>query len=368
MRIGLYAPGMTSGAPSGVERYVAEFVKALAGLDSGHEFILFSDGAAPPPIRWVPLPQMGWFRRLRSDRGGFSRLARRERLDLVHCTKSSVPPGLDCPAVVTVFDVIFRRHPEFYPAWWRWYWNRQLRKSVRRAAEVICISERTARDLEEFFPECRGRLQAIPLGVGPEFDAISEEAAAEERRLLGVEGPYILGVGNLTVRKNIPRLLEAMEEIRRRHPVRLVWVGALDYGGREILELLERAERSGAARYVGSVGRASLAALYRGAMALVYPSRYEGFGLPVLEAMSCGCPVVAAAAGALPEVVGEAGLLVEPDSASGLAAAICRLLEDGNLRAELARKGRERAGEFSWRRTAEETLAVYRRVLGMPGS
>lgn len=367
MRLGIYAPNMTTGVPSGVERYVTELLKALARLETGHEFILFSDGPAPASMRRVALPPMGWWGRLRSDHGGFGRIARRERLDLIHCAKSSVPAGLDCPAVTTIFDVIFLRYPEFYPSWWRWYWRGQLRRSVRRSAAVICISETTARDLGAFLPGCRDRLRAVPLGVDADFGAIPDRAVEEERRLLGVETPYFLGVGNLTVRKNIPILLEAVKEVRRRHPVRLVLAGALDYGARGILGLLDEAEREGVARYLGCVGSGSLAALYRGALALVYPSQYEGFGLPVLEAMSCGCPVVASSGGSLPEVVGDAGLLVEPGSAETLAAVLGRLLEEDGLRQALARKGRMRAAGFSWRRTAEETIQVYQEVLGRKG-
>ncbi len=366
MRIGIYAPNMTQGAPSGVERYILELVKALALVETDHEIVLFTDEEKWPPsprLRRVHLPPMGRIKRLLYDHGRFARIARKEGLDLIHCTKSHVPAGLDCPSVVTVFDVIFLRHPEFYPFWWRAYWRRALRKSMARATAVVSISETTARDLEALLPVSKGKVQPIPLGIDAAFGAIPDEAAADERRKLGVEGPYFLSVGNLTARKNVPVLLEAFDEVRRRRPAALVVAGALDYGAREILALMEQPDRKVAVKYLGSVGDRTLAALYKGAAALVYPSQYEGFGLPALEAMACGCPVVASTGGALPEVVGDAGLLVEPGSAAALAGAMERVLADAGLRDALVEKGRARAAEFSWKRTAQRTIEVYNRVV-----
>lgn len=366
LRIGVYAPNMTTGAPSGVERYISETVRALASLPGEDEFVLFTDSEAwpaSPRIRRLPLPPMGRFRRIRCDRGGLARLARPERLDVLHCPKSAVPAGLDCPAVATVHDVIFMKHPEFYPFWWRWYWVRSLRESMKRASAAACVSETTARDLEALVPEARGKAVAVPSGIDGRFGAIADEAAADVRRRLGVEGPFFLSVGNITPRKNIPILLEAFEEVRRRHPLSLVIAGAPDYGARGIMPLIGR---QAAVKHLGHVGDESLAALYRGAVALVYPSQYEGFGLPALEAMSCGCPVIASTGGALPETVGDAGLLVEPGSPPALAAAMTRLLTEPELRARLAAQGRARAAAFTWRRTAERMMEIFRKVAASP--
>ena len=366
MRIGIYAPNMTTGVPSGVERYISALVRAMVHLETDHEYVVFSDGEgwpSSPRLRRVPLPPMGRLARLRYDHGRFARVARREKIDLVHCTKSFVPARLDVPGVATVFDVIFLRHPEFYPFWGRWYWGRCLRKTVERASGIVCISGATARDLETFLPDSRGKTWPVPLGIDSAFGAIRDGQAEGERQRLGAEGPYFLFVGNLTVRKNVPVLLEALDEVRRQRAATLVVVGAPDYGAREIVALMERPGRRGTVKYLGNVKDETLAALYKGAAALVYPSQYEGFGLPALEAMICGCPVVASAAGALPEVVGDAGLLVEPGSATALAEAMGRVLEDNDLRENLIAKGRARAAEFSWKRTAEKTIEVYNRVV-----
>lgn len=365
LRVGIYAPNMTTGAPSGVERYISELVRAFAALPGDDEFVLFTDSEAwpvSPRLRRVHLLPMGRLQRIRCDRGGLARIARPERLDVLHCPKSAVPAGLDFPAVATVHDVIFLKYPDFYPFWWRWYWVRSLRKSMERAAAAVCVSETTARDLEALVPAARGKAVAVPSGIDGRFGAITDEAAASVRRRLGVEGPYFLSVGNLTARKNVPVLLEAFEEVRRRHPLALVIAGAPDYGARGIMPLIERQT---AVKHLGHVGDEPLAALYRGAVALVYPSQYEGFGLPALEAMSCGCPVIASTGGALPETVGDAGLLVEPGSAPALAAAMTRLLTEPGLREILVGKGRARAAAFTWRRTAERMMEVFRKVAGL---
>ena len=353
VRIGLYAPNLRTAAPSGVERYVEELVRALAALGSGHEFVLLSDAAdlAPPGWRHVPVPSMGWFRRLRYDHRLLAGAAAAERLDVLHGMKSFVPEGLACPAVVTVYDVIFLKRPEFYPWWWRAYWRRSLERSVERASAVLCISETTARDLAQEVPAALGKSVAVPCGVDGSRFAAARKPASLER-------PYFLSVGTITARKNLDGLLDAFGRLGPDGPL-LAVAGEVDPVAGDGRRLASAGDR---VRRLGRVGEAELAGLYEGAIALVYPSLYEGFGLPVLEAMAAGCPVIASRAGALPEVVGDAGILVEPGDPEALSREMSRVAGDAELRAELARKGRARAAEFTWRRTAERTLEVYERV------
>ncbi len=355
MRIGIYAPNLRTSAPTGVERAVEELLRALAALGSGHDFVLLSDAAdlaRSPRWRHVPVPSMGWLRRLRYDHRLLARAAAEERLDLLHCTKSFVPEGLACPAVVTVYDVIFLKRPEFYPWWWRGYWRRALERSVARARTVVCISETTARDLEDAVPAARGKTAAVPCGV----DA---RRFAEPGRP-PVEGPYFLWVGTVTARKNLDGLLDALGTLGEGAPPLVVAGGVDPHAGHG--RRLEAAAAAGKLRFLRRVGDAELPGLYAGATALVYPSLYEGFGLPVLEAMASGCPVIASRAGAIPEAAGEAGLLVEPGDRAALAQAMRRVAGEPELRRELARRGRARAAELSWARTAERTLEVYERL------
>ena len=365
MRIGIYAPNMATPAPSGVERYIAELLAALARTESRHEWILMTDRPdlpLPQGGRRVALPSMGRWSRLRFDHWQLPRLAREERLDVLHCPKSYVPAGLDCGSVVTVHDVIFLKRPSYYPLGWRLYWTRALRASVRRASAVLAVSEATARDLEALLPESRGKVHAVRQGVNPSAFALSAEESQSILLRRGVRAPYLLYVGNITRRKNLPVLLDAYAHLSGEPRVGLVLAGALEYGGKELLDRLRRG--ADGVTYLGRVAEEELAALYQGALAFVYPSQDEGFGLPVLEAMASRVPVITTTGGALPEAVGEAGVLVPPGSVAELAQAIERLSRDAGLRESLVSKGLLRVKEHSWARTALETLRVYEKAAG----
>jgi len=362
MRIGIYAPNMATPAPSGVERYIAELLKALGKRDFPHEIALITDSDAlplPPRGRRVPVRSMGRLSRLRFDHCRLARVAREERLDLLHCPKSFVPAGLDCPSVATVYDVIFLKKGDLYPFWWKVYWTRALRASMERATAVLTISESVARDVESLLPASRGKVTPVRSGVDPKSFAMTDAEAARLREARGVRSPYFLCVGNLTRRKNIPVLLDAYAAVREKSGAALVLVGAPEFGARGILGAVSRAA---GVTYLGRVPEADLAALYRGALAFVYPSEDEGFGLPVLEAMASRVPVVTTTGGALPEAVGDAGLLVPPGAVGPLAEALARIAAEPALREACVAKGLARVAEFSWDRTAEETVRVYEKA------
>jgi glycosyltransferase involved in cell wall biosynthesis len=360
MRIGIYAPNMATPAASGVERYITELLRALAELQPNHEIALLSDGAdlpLPPGGRRIPLPSMGKIARLRFDHYRLAEVARAEKLDLLHCTKSFIPAGLACPGVATIYDVIFLKHPEHYPLGFRLYWNQALPASMARARAVIAMSEATAKDVESLVPAARGRVRAVRTGVNPSAFAPTHAEAERLRGRRGVRAPYFLYVGNITRRKNVPVLLDAFESVRRQIPATLVLAGALEYGGGEVLERIRRGAEG--VNYLGRVADDELAALYQGALAFVYPSQDEGFGLPVLEAMASRVPVITTTGGALPEAAGDAALLVAPGSAGELAEAMKRVSGDGALRSMLVEKGLARVAEHSWAKTAAQTVQIY---------
>lgn len=363
MRIGIYAPNMATPAPSGVERYVTELMRALALRPTSHEIVLLSDATdlpIPPGGRRVLLPSMGKIARMRFDLCRLAPLARDERFDVLHCTKSFVPAGLLCASVATVYDVIFLKHPEFYPFVWRLYWNRALRSSMERASAVIAMSGATALDVAAHLPGAQGKIHAVRTGVNPSAFSPAPDAARQARDRLGISAPYLLYVGNITRRKNIPVLLDAFESVRAQLGVDLVLAGALEFGGDKVVPRMRRA--ASGVNYLGRVSDDELAALYQGAVAFVYPSSDEGFGLPVLEAMASRVPVITTTGGALPEAVGDAGLLVAPGSAEELAGAMKRLAGDATLRASLVEKGLGRVAEHSWARTAEQTVGIWEKA------
>jgi glycosyltransferase involved in cell wall biosynthesis len=268
---------------------------------------------------------------------GLPRRARRARIDLLHCPTFRAPLHPPVPLVVTVLDLAILRFPEVFNRWTRTYSRFFVPRAVRAAARVIAISEFTKREVIELLGVPEERVRVIPLAAGDEFRA--EGGAAE--------GEYVLAVGTLEPRKNLARLAEAS----RRAGVELRVVGARGWGG-------VGADGVGVS-WLGRVSDAELANLYRGALCVAYPSLYEGFGIPVLEAMACGAPVVTSAGSATEEIAAGAAVLVDPTDSASIAAG---LEEAIGRRGELSRLGRERASRYSWDRVAEQTVDVYREV------
>ena len=262
------------------------------------------------------------------------RLARRERLNVLHCPTFRGPlrtPGV--PLVVTVHDLAVLRHPEVFNLWTRHYSRACVPRVVRAASRVIAVSEFTKRELVELLGTSEEKISVVPNGVADVFSPNGPAA----------DGDYVLAVGTLEPRKN----LERVEQAVRLAGAELRVVGARGWGGID------------AAGWQGRVSDEELARLYRGARCLVYASLYEGFGLPIVEAMACGAPVVTSAGGATEETAGGAAVLVDPRDADAIAAGIA---EAERRRDELRRLGLERAGAFTWPSAARATAAVYREV------
>jgi glycosyltransferase involved in cell wall biosynthesis len=266
--------------------------------------------------------------------------------------------GLPRASVVTVQDLIHFRVPEAFPASKRAAASLLLRRVVSRAGVVLVTSEATRRDLLERVPSCAPRVERIPLGVDSAY-----WQAAPTQPARAIPGPFLLCVGNRKPHKNLVAAVEVLARLRVERPeLRLVVVGRV-YPGSEAVRA--RAAELGVAEAVverSSADDAELRGLYRSCDALLFPSLYEGFGLPVLEAMAAGAPVVASDRASVPEVVGDAGLVVDPEDHDALAHAVRRLWQEPRLREELIRRGRRRAGELRWEETTRRTLAVLDRV------
>jgi glycosyltransferase involved in cell wall biosynthesis len=262
--------------------------------------------------------------------------AREERLDLLHCPTFRAPPGASVPLVVTVFDLAVLRFPEAFNRWTRTYSRLFVPRAVRAADAVITISEFTKREVVELLGVPEERVRAIPLAAGEPFTPGDT-----------ADGEYVLAVGTLEPRKNLPRLAQAA----RTAGMELRVVGAQGWGG-------VQANGTGV-RWLGRVSDAELAELYRKAACVAYPSLYEGFGLPVLEAMACGAAVVTSTGSATEEIAGGAAVLVDAHDPDSIAAGLVEAIE---RREELGRLGLERAARFSWDSVADRTFEVYREV------
>jgi glycosyltransferase involved in cell wall biosynthesis len=262
-------------------------------------------------------------------------LGRERDADVLHCPTYRGPVRSERPLVVTVHDLAVFRHPETFNRWTRTYSPRLVPRVLAAARRVIAVSDFTKRELVELLRTPDEKIRVVPNGVEDEFTQDGPAA----------EGEYVLAVGTLEPRKNLPRLAEAT----RRSDVELRIVGARGWGNVEL--------GGNGVRWMGEVDDAELARLYRGAVCVAYPSVYEGFGIPVLEAMACGTPVVTTRGTAMEEVADGAAVLVDPNDPAELAAGIERAAAE---RDELVPRGLERARAFRWDAVAEATVAVYR--------
>jgi glycosyltransferase involved in cell wall biosynthesis len=334
---------------TGDETYVSALLRELAAAgasDLRFAAVTRRPDLVPAEIEPVELPARSQIWRMTAR---LPRLLRRLRPAIAHF-QHALPLACPCPAVVTVHDLSFERDPELMGLRDRLVFRTAVPRGTRRAARVLAVSERTKRDLIELYDLPPDRIVVTPNGVDPAFrpDGPAPDGA-----------PYALVVGTLQPRKDPEAAVEALALLGN-GDLRLVFAGP-DKGGREGVE--RAAARTGLGNRVefrGHVPREELTALYRGAACLVFPSRYEGFGLPVLEAMAAGTPVVATTAGALPEVAGDAAILVDERNPVALAGGIERALAD---RERLVAAGLERARRFSWAETARRTLEVYRSLL-----
>lgn len=377
MRIGLDA-SLHDGGRSGVGRYILSLLKGLAAAPDGTEYVVFRPardrGPLPdaPHLRYVELPAF-----IRSPVADVlwhqTRLGGRARalgLDCMHFLEPRrAVRGLPCPTVATVHDLAPLHVAGKYDPARMLYQRRVIPALLRGQDRLIADSHATAEDLIRV-GVARERTHVIPLGVDHDryFPWPLEEARARVREGFGVAAPFLLYVARLEhPGKNHLRLLRAFGAIGARRPeIVLVLAGPEWSGHQAIYRETGRLGLAGRVIFTGYVGDDQLPFLYRAAEALVFPSLFEGFGLPLLEAMACGTPVVTSNVSSMPEVVGDAGLLVDPTSEADIARGIEEALADAATGAELARKGLARARAFTWERTARETRAVHRLAVGLP--
>jgi glycosyltransferase involved in cell wall biosynthesis len=348
-------------AGSGI--YASNLAQALMGLESQHRYELFSvrqsqTMSAPKTVRsrlQTLYRDLLWMHVLLPYQ------VRRAKTDILHMPFGIMPYRSPCPTVVSILDTTICATPQNFPFWHRNYARRFMPLAANHAARIITISAHSKRDIVHEFGVSADKIVVTPLGASAQFTPLASAVSASVRRTYGLgDGPIIFTVGTLEPRKNLVRLLQAFARLRRRFPaLLLVHAGPKGWHFTNILAETESLGLQQAVRFLGRVPIDDLARLYNTAALFVYPSLYEGFGLPVLEAMACGSPVITSNISSLPEVVGDAGILVDPYSVDEITTAMERMLSDAPLAEQLRQRGLERARMFSWERCAQETLAVY---------
>ena len=364
LRVGFDGRALASPA-AGVRRYARSLLAALAAFDGEVQLTALGGDAPelPAGVAHVAAPphpptNLGW------SLVGLPAAARRAGIDVLHAPAYTAPLWGTAPVVLTIHDVSYARHPEWYP------YRRDLvrrafyRRSAKAAAAIVTDSEFSAAEIGEAYGIPRGRLAVIPLGVDPRFSPAPGGCPLPQE----ISGPFVLHVGDLHERRNLVTVVDAVIGARRHFggaaAVSLVLAGVDRGVGDGLCAIAAAAGVPEAIVLLGPVSEELLLSLYRCATAVVYPSLYEGFGLPVLEAMACGTPVIASRAASIPEVLGDAGLLLDPTDVAAWTTAVVDVVNDDDRRAQMRSKGLARASEFSWARTARLTIDVYFRAAG----
>ena len=354
MRVAFHTDQLWFSAPGGIGTYVRELSSALG---DAVEFVTFQVGAGDGSAAEV-VP--GSIRTVYPRWDLTGRPALPFAADVVHATNhAAIPPAPTGGALVaTVHDLAFDAFPQTFPASWRWLYRAGVRAARRRADLILVPSRSTADDLEDRYHVAPDRIRVTPLAAALPATETDVDATLRD---LGIDRPYVLCPATLEPRKNQVRLIRAYRQIAPDVAHALVLAGPDGWG---MPELDAELARTGAGRIVraGRLDDAVLDAVYRGADAVAYVSLYEGFGLPIVEAMVRGIPVIGSTAPAVAETAGDAAMLVDPDDVAAIAEGLATVLSDRALHEDLAARGRRRGAGFSWAATARATLDAYREV------
>jgi glycosyltransferase involved in cell wall biosynthesis len=338
---------------TGDTSYWRGLVSGLTGIEADARFLLLSNSTKVPGVpddsrfEWIHVPALN--NRLWSLIS-FPRAARRLRADVIH-TQYNVSPLCGRHAVTTVHDVSFLVGPEWFKATDRFLLKTQIPSSIRRAARVITVSETSKNDIERFIPASIGKVRVTPNALGANIQPLSAEQAMRVVADLGIKGPYVFTVGTRWPRKNMQLALDAVAKLPADMPHQIVVTGKVGWG---------EEKPSPRVHFTGYVEDRQLTALYQCAELYLAPSRYEGFGIPLLEAFACRCPVLCSSGGSFPEVAGDAAFVEPSWDPAVWAERIRELLADSRKLAEMRERGLKRVADFDWKTTARLTLDVYR--------
>ena len=362
LRIGVNALYLIPGGVGGTEIYLRSLLTGLAEIDHDNQYVVFTNretgiDIAPEQSNFTvePLNVRAAFRpgRILIEQTSLPSAVRRMRLDVLLNPGFTAPLLCAVPSVTVFHDLQHKRHPEFF----RWFdlpfWRALLYGSAHRATRLIAVSDATRNDLLRFYKLDPGKIRVVPHGVDPAFFTIGRERVSAQ--------PMVLCVSTLHPHKNLERLIRVFTGLRASRPEYSLTIAGLHGFHTGILEgLIESLNARASVRLTGWIPREELYGLFRQAAIFVYPSTFEGFGMPVLEALAAGLPSACSSVEPIPSVAAGAAIYFDPHDDEAMLQALIRLMEEPELRARLAAQGPERAGCFSWNKTAESTLAVLR--------
>ena len=371
-RVGLDATALPP-QPVGAGNYMIQLIRALANLESDLDLVVFAHSKGKTLIdvpehegfHWVLAPDHKPANRLVWEQTRFPGLIHHENIDVLHSLHYTRPLSLACASVVTFHDMTFFLFPKLHTRSKRLFFPAAIRYSARTANAIIAISESTRQDAIRLLNLDPTRIHAIPLGITADFHPYADSARlSATQQKYQLPDRFILYVGMLEPRKNIPLLLHAYRRVLDQGQAPpLVLAGRMGWGVDSIRTIISNLGLAEQIHFTGYIEPEDLPFVYNLADLFVYPSLYEGFGLPPLEALACGTPVITSAVSSMPANMGDAAILVPPADELALSAAIREALNNTKLRQELAIKGPLQAAKFTWETTARQTLEIYRQVL-----
>jgi len=372
MRIGIDATALPP-QPVGAGNYIIQLVRALAEANFDVQLVIFAQKKGPalidlPEERWVEwriVEDLSPGSRLVWEQTRLPSLVRSTKVDLLHSLHYTRPLRLPCASVVTFHDMTFFLFPQLHTWARRLFFPTAMRISARQADAIITVSESTRQDAIRLLAIDPGKIFTAQLGVDPSFRTIND--LGEKSRVIAkynLPERFILYLGTIEPRKNLPILIRAYRQlVNSGTSHKLVLVGKYGWMYEDVLDLVDELGLEDKVFFAGYVPQDDLPLVYNLASLFVYPTIYEGFGLPALEAMACGVPVITSQIASLPEIVGDAGILIPVNNVEALSEAMSRVLGDSTLREKLIKDGQLRSTKFSWDRTAQLTWQVYMQVM-----
>jgi len=359
--------------PVGAGNYILYMAQALSLLGEELDLVVYAQKTGAQRLKFpdshkiqlIVQPDRSPAGRLVWEQVCLPSLLRKDGIDLLHSPHYTLPILFTGPVIVTIHDLTIFRFPHLHLARKRLFFRTFIYISARRAAALIAVSESTRQDILQFVRISPSKIHTVHEGVSTDFHPIRDDSRIQTvRSRYDLPQDFILFVGLIEPRKNLPVLLRAVKMASNRHEtLHLVITGRPGWKYEEVYQLIEQLDLKSRITFTGYIPHDDLPVLYNMSRFLVYPSQYEGFGLPVLEAMACGTPVLTTQVSSMPEITGEVGLLVPPGDVDALAHGIERLWQDPTQCHKMSVQGVQRASGFSWERAARQTLDVYRHVL-----